>query len=61
MHRRADFLASKFCNLFSLLSLLNRDGIFLSNGDSVSQEFNLRPTQFLEWYGVLNSTPDQWK
>ena len=45
---------TKICDLF------NRDGVF-KNWDSVSQEFNLRPTHLLEWYGVLNSIPNKWK
>ena len=43
-----------------IYDLFNRDGI-VKNWDSVSQEFNLRPTPFLEWYGVLNSIPNKWK
>ena len=35
--------------------------VFLKNEDSVSQEFNLRRTHFLEWYGVLNSISNKWK
>ena len=40
----------------TIYDLFNRDGVF-KNWDSVSQEFNLRPTHFLEWYDVLNSIP----
>ena len=43
-----------------IYDLFNRDGVF-KNWDSVSQEFNLRPTHFLEWYVVLNSIPNKWK
>ena len=43
-----------------IYDLFDRDGVF-KNWDSVSQEFNLRPQHFLEWYGVLNSIPNKWK
>ena len=43
-----------------IFDLFNRDRVF-KNWDSVSQEFNLEPAHFLEWYGVLNSIPNKWK
>ena len=41
-----------------IYDLLHNDGVF-KNWDSVIQEFNLRPTYFLEWYGILNSIPNK--
>ena len=49
---------SKSLNVELIYDLFNRDGVF-KNWDSVSQESNLRPTHFLEWYGVLNSIPNK--
>ena len=53
-----EYLSEK--GITKIYDLVNRDGVF-KNWDSVSQEFNLRPTHFLEWYGVLNSIPNKWK
>ena len=54
----AESLSKK--GITKIYDLFNRDGVF-KNWDSVSQDFNLRPTHFLEWYGVLNSIPNKWK
>ena len=64
------FICAKLTSLYAeslskkgitkIYDLFSRDGVF-KNWDSVSQEFNPRPTHFLEWYSVLNSIPNKWK
>ena len=37
--------------------------IELSHGiwDEISDDFNLGPIEFLEWYGIIHSIPSNWK
>ena len=29
--------------------------------DIISPKFQLKPTEFLKWYGLINAIPSQWK
>ena len=49
-----DALVSK--GIMAVNSLFDRKGE-LKNWETVSQEFNLNPIHFLNWYGVLRSIP----
>ena len=46
--------------IMSVSNLLDRKSE-LKNLETVSQEFNLNPVQFLKWYRVLKSIPGNWK
>ena len=31
------------------------------SGDIISAKFQLKPIEFLKWYGLINAIPSQWK
>ena len=33
----------------------------LKSWDEISNDFNLGPKEFLEWYGIIQSIPSNWK
>ena len=33
----------------------------LQSWDEISNNFNLGPIEFLEWYGIIQSIPSNWK
>ena len=40
--------------------VVNGDGRVYSS-DIISPKFQLKPTEFLKWYGLINAIPSQWK
>ena len=46
--------------ILMVVDLIDYDGKFIS-WEKLSRKFNLSAVDFLEWYGILNSIPKEWK
>ena len=47
-------------NIRFVINLINVKGR-LKSWDEISNDFNLGPKEFLEWYGIIQSIPSNWK
>ena len=47
-------------SILTVADLIDEDGKF-SSWEKLSQKFSLSAVDFLEWYGILNSIPTEWK